>query len=203
MEVYLVRHGQTGGNVAHRHQHEKTPLTPEGAEQAALAAEHIAKLEPTHLITSSLVRAVETARIIGETCDLVPDTSHHFVELARPDRLYGHFHKSRASLAFYIRWYLGQTKPEEGGETYRAVRERIDGAKDILALYPEDARIVVVTHSVFMSLFLEHLCDSRPINPLRAALAFRRILTMRNTHIEPLRFDHSCADGHCGWSLHK
>jgi broad specificity phosphatase PhoE len=34
MKIYFVRHGQTGGNVAHRHQTEHTPLTDVGHEQA-------------------------------------------------------------------------------------------------------------------------------------------------------------------------
>lgn len=203
MEIFLVRHGQTSGNVARRHQHEDSPLTAEGAEQAALAAERIAALKPTHLVSSSLVRAVETARIIGETCDLVPDTSHHFAELRRPDHLYGHYHRSAISLEYYFRWYIGRTRPEEGGETYEELRSRIACSKQVLAEYPADARVVVVTHSVFLNLFLAHLCDHRPLWPWEAGRAFKRILTMQNTHIEPLRYDHACADGQCGWSLHK
>ena len=74
MEVYLVRHGQTDGNVGRRHQHTSTKLNQLGRAQAARVAEQIVKLAPTHIITSTNMRAVETASIIGQACNLIPET---------------------------------------------------------------------------------------------------------------------------------
>ena len=42
MDVYLVRHGQTDGNVGHRHQHPNTDLNEHGLVQAAAVAKQIA-----------------------------------------------------------------------------------------------------------------------------------------------------------------
>lgn len=202
MEIYFVRHGETGGNVAHRHQAEDTPLTPKGKKQALKAAEIIKTYEPTHLLTSSLVRAVETAMEIGAVCELLPETNYHLIELERPKHLYGHFHKSPQSFFFYLRWYLGRTSDEEG-ESYAELRLRIERVKEQLAMYPADARVVVVTHSVFLSLFLVHMCREKPLSPLQALQTFRTILSMRNTHVAPVLFD---ADAHpqtCPWILQK
>lgn len=201
MEIYLVRHGETGGNVAHRHQAEHTPLSYVGTNQAKQVAEKLCEYEPTHLISSNLVRALETARVIGETCDLVPETSELFIELKRPHFLYGWKHRSPASMWFYFRWYLGWTNGE--GETYAELRQRIEEAKRHLATLPNDSRVVVVTHSVFMSLFVEHMCREHAITPWMAVRTFLWILRMKNTHVEPLLFDGESDKKVCAWILNK
>lgn len=196
MEVYLVRHGETGGNRAHRHQIETTGLTEVGIQQAAQAAELVKAYEPTHLVSSTLVRALETARIIGDTCSLIPETSNHFIELERPPYLYGNFHHSPQSLYFYLQWYLGKTKE---GESYQQLRERIDQAKQFLSQYPEDARVVVVSHSVFINLFLAHMCYDKPINLVQATKVFGKILTTPNAKVTPVLFDPVVHANTCGW----
>lgn len=196
MEIYLIRHGETGGNVAHRHQVEHTPLTAHGVEQAKAVAQKVKELEPTHLLTSPLVRAIQTARVIGEACDLTPETNPYFIELARPPHMYGHFHKSFESMFYYSRWYFGH---HEGGESYKGLRERIEQAKAHFKHYPENARIAVVSHSVFINLFLAHLCDTRPIGPVRAVRTFSNVLTMKNTELVPLVFDPEAHPKTCGW----
>lgn len=205
MKVYLVRHGQTGGNVAKRHQAEHTPLTELGKEQARRVAEVIRLYQPTHIITSRYVRAIETARIIGDVCKLTPETSPNFVELLRPENMYGHHHKSFRSIWFYFWWYLGQVggSTEEEGESYRTLRERFKKAREELAAYPDDARIVVVSHTAFIGLFVAHLCRNRALNPFQAARTFYRILTMPNTCITPIYFDREPDKGECAWYVER
>lgn len=200
MEIYLVRHGETNGNLAHRHQHDSTPLTFKGEAQAKEAAEQVAALAPTHLLTSNLLRAVETARIIGERCDLVPETSSLFVELERPKHLRGHSHFSLRSLWFYVRWYVGRVAV---GEKYAELRTRIEAAKDHLATYAPDSRVVVVSHAVFITLFVGHLCRTRALRPCLAAAAFMRILTMRNGNMLRVRFDPQAEKGKCAWTVEE
>lgn len=205
MKIYLVRHGQTGGNVAHRHQAEHTPLTSLGKEQAHRVAEIVRLYQPTHLLSSSLVRAIETAKIIGEVCDLVPETNPHFIELRRPDGMYGHHHRSIRSVWFYTRWYFGLAGggDEKRGETYKMLRERFEKARAYLETYPKDARIVVVSHAVFIGLFTMHLCRKRALNPFQAAHTFYKILTMPNTSITPIYFDHEPDEEECAWYVER
>lgn len=196
MEVYLIRHGETGGNVAHRHQAENTPLTFAGVKQAKAIAQKVKDLEPTHLLTSPLVRSVETAREIGDVCNLIPETSADFVELKRPQHMYGHYHTSLRSMWFYAKWFYGFTKE---GESYDDIRQRIQNAKNHFKNYPEDARVAVVSHSVFINLFLAHLCHDKKINFLGAVNAFINILRMGNTEFVPLIFDPEAHPDTCGW----
>jgi len=205
MKIYLVRHGQTGGNIAHRHQAEDTPLTAHGKTQAREVAEIIRLYKPTHLITSTHVRAVETASIIGEVCDIVPETKATFIELGRPTYMYGHYHRSIRSLWFYVWWYLGFVggTGEREGESYSRLRQRFVAAKAELALYPRDSRIVIVSHAAFIGLFIAHLCRKRALNPFRAAVTFYRILTMPNTFITPVYFDFHTSEDDCPWIVGK
>ena len=205
MKIYLVRHGQTGGNIARRHQAEDTSLTTLGQTQAREVAEIIRLYKPTHLITSTHVRAVETARVIGEVCDIIPETKSTFVELGRPTYMYGHYHRSIRSLWFYLWWYLGliSVTTKGGGESYLSLRQRFKEVKKELATYPKDARIVIVSHAAFIGLFIAHLCRERALDPFRAALTFYRILTMPNIFITPIYFNFNTSADECPWIVGK
>jgi broad specificity phosphatase PhoE len=196
MEVYLIRHAETGGNLAHRHQALKTPLTPLGRQQALTLAHEVCDLQPTHVLSSPLVRALDTARIIGAECDIVPEVSQYFAELDRPAHLYGNFHISPASLYYYINWYLGRTTV---GESYAMLRDRIASAQSHFLNYPEDARIAVVTHSVFINMFVAHLCHHKPMGFFTAVRTFTGILTTKNTELVPLIFNPDASTDTCGW----
>tara|TARA_B100000508_G_scaffold59217_1_gene45963 strand:- start:559 stop:1167 length:609 start_codon:yes stop_codon:yes gene_type:complete len=200
MEIYFVRHGQTSGNVARRHQANDTPLSARGKQQAELAANILKGYEPDRLITSTMVRSVETASIIGGVCDLIPDTHTEFRELERPSYLYGRKHRSLMSIWFYFRWYIGKTAE---GESYEEFRSRFRSAQDVLAGFASDDRVIVVSHTVFITLFVAHLCRDKALTPLQAVKAFYKIITMRNTHIEMLMYDPATKQGTCGWIVEK
>ncbi len=202
MEIYLVRHGETGGNVAKRHQSEATNLTSRGREQIKQTAKLLKELAPTHLLSSSVLRAVESASYIGTELNMIPQTNSVFAELIRPKFLHGHFHKSLGSLWFYIRWYLGLTNIEkEGGETYNDLRTRIKTAKIILAQYPADAKIVVVSHSVFINFFLAHMCQEKPMSPWQAFVRFSKVLSIKNGSITKIIYATAANKNTCAWRV--
>jgi broad specificity phosphatase PhoE len=62
MEIYFVRHGQTDGNVAKRHQANTTRLTDLGRKQAETAALRVKEINPDFFISSSMVRAYSEYR---------------------------------------------------------------------------------------------------------------------------------------------
>jgi broad specificity phosphatase PhoE len=202
MEIYLVRHGETGGNVAKRHQSEATSLTPKGREQIKLAAKQLKELKPTHLISSSVLRAVESASYIGTELDMIPETNGVFAELLRPTFLQGHFHKSIRSMMFYVRWYYGFTNRQiDRGETYADLRIRIKAAQAVLAQYPAETRVVVVSHSVFINFFLAHMCQERKMSLWQAFVRFSKVLSIKNGSITKIIFDPSAKPNSCAWKL--
>ena len=202
MEILLVRHGETEGNVAKRHQSDATPLTDLGKEQIAAAARQLVALKPTHLLSSSVLRAIESARMIGEALDMIPETSPLFVELERPKFLHGNFHKSISSLWFYALWYFGlANNGKHGGESYKMIRERIERAQMFLEHYPPDSKIVVVSHSVFINFFLAHACNKKPLNPLQAAARFLKVLSIKNGSITKVYFEPISSGKSCQWRV--
>lgn len=194
MKIILVRHGQTAENVAHRHQPEHTPLTVVGRKQAVAVGETLASAGVTHIVASPLVRTLQTASLIADQLDLIPSIDHSLAELQRPTTMTGHTHRSVRSLFFYMRWYLGLTRV---GESYRAIRQRVKAAQTNLAQMPPDATVVVVSHAVFMSLFLAHMCRTRMMNPLQALRAFRKLVVMPNTATYELTYEPSAK--RCQW----
>jgi ribonuclease H / adenosylcobalamin/alpha-ribazole phosphatase len=204
MEIFLVRHGETQGNIAHRHQSTDTPLTQHGRQQIMETANALKDLHPTHLLSSTVYRALESAQIIGLSLDMIPETSDVFRELERPVFLTGNFMKSASSLLFYAKWYLGiSNHKKHGGESYKDLRNRVAAAQEVLARYPSDARVVVVSHSVFINFFIAHACDKRPLNPFQALYRFWYVLTIKNASITRITYQPTSVQKLCHWRVEK
>ncbi len=204
MEIFLVRHGQTNGNVAHRHQSTATPLTPLGRQQIIASAHKLTEFAPTHLITSSVLRAVESAQLIGQILDLIPDTNEVFRELDRPNFLHGNLLKSPRSVLFYSLWYFGLSdNATYGGESYKDLRARVQKAQAVLEQYPEDAKVVVISHSVFINFFLAHMCDPRPMNPFKALIRFIKVFRIKNASITRVTYSKGASKHVCAWQQVK
>jgi broad specificity phosphatase PhoE len=69
--IVFWRHGRTDWNAAGRFQGQSDVMLDEvGVAQAAAAAEHLAQLEPSVILSSDLVRAVATARPLADATGL-------------------------------------------------------------------------------------------------------------------------------------
>lgn len=198
MDIYFVRHGQTSGNAARRHQAEKTPLTTRGEEQAKAVALLLSKYEPTHLASSHLNRAIETARPISEVTGLDIELEHNLAELYRPRYLEGRFHFSLPSIFYYTLWFLGVENKKLAGESYNQVRQRIAVLKNILKRYPDDAKIVLVSHSVFINLFVAHMCHARSLGVFTLVGVVSKIMRIPNAGIIHVRYEESSTNV-CKW----
>ncbi len=65
MSIFVVRHGETTLNAARVIQLPDTPLSANGYTQASRLAERVAIAGVTGILSSDLVRAVETAMVVG------------------------------------------------------------------------------------------------------------------------------------------
>lgn len=69
--LYLVRHGQSAGNVEGRFGgHSPTPLSKLGRQQAELTAQTLSKEKISIIYSSDLLRAVETAQPLANLLNL-------------------------------------------------------------------------------------------------------------------------------------
>ena len=199
MDVYFIRHGQTDGNVARRHQHHETELNEIGKAQIKQITPVIVNLKPTHLITSTQLRAVETTKIIlAGGLDLIPDTHNAFEELARPSNMVGQRYVGLGTLWYIWRWFIGKDK--SGGEDYQMFLERIKLARTYLESFDPDGRVVVVSHAIFINVFLQHVCQDKKMSLWQGAVSVLKIFFMPNGTIVHLKYNGK-GTGKCAWQV--
>ena len=197
-----MRHGETGSNVSKRHQPSTSRLNDHGREQARAVAHKLAALSATHFYASSQVRAVETAEIISHSLDLSLQLEHVFTELNRPQHMYGWHHRDPRSLWYLMLWYLGfagAVDDQEAGESYHSLRKRVLKAQSLLASHPADATIIVVSHSVFINMFIAHMCQPSSLRPWQMFSFLRRVKMTKNTDILHVRYENSDNERRCEW----
>jgi broad specificity phosphatase PhoE len=156
--IFLARHGQTDYNVGRRFQGLlPVPLNVTGRRQAAELAELAAAHDFRALWCSPLVRARETADIVGGRIGLKPIEDARLVETDAgdwTDRWWSDVEKEDPeSLAAFLRSDPDFAFP--GGESYRDQTERsVDALRDI-AKGPKPA--LVVCHAMVIRLVVMHL----------------------------------------------
>lgn len=140
-ELLLVRHGQSTWNAAGRVQGQTMSpgLTDLGRSQAAAVAHRLLARRPRRLITSDLVRARQSARIIGEVLGLEPEDD----PLLR-ERHYGTWQGGRLEDAVRVARSLADHVRLPGGESLVDVRRRWQTLAAGLRGSP--GPVVLVTH---------------------------------------------------------
>lgn len=204
MEVYFVRHGETAANAHHRHQPDSESLNDLGRKQAHVVAARLRAFSPNRIISSPFTRAFETAKILGEELSLPVTTHESFVELKRPPYVYGYRHYGLRSLWYMVNWFLKYSDPdwrEVGAESYEMFVDRITEAREYLETLPDDSRVVVVSHSVFINFFVQHVCNKKRMSLAEAFLRLLKIVVLDNSSITHLEYHSSQQAQLCTWML--
>lgn len=154
MKVYLVRHGETDGNLAQKMQGSvDTPLNARGREQAAVTAEALKEIPFDRVFCSLLCRTKETAEILLGTRTIPLEQDARLMEIAFGEAE-GHsivtaktdpddpMHAFFAAPETYV--------PMSGGESFEDVRRRTAEfvAERILPLEGTCEAVLVVSHGV-------------------------------------------------------
>jgi ribonuclease H / adenosylcobalamin/alpha-ribazole phosphatase len=159
--VYLVRHGESVGNVnPAARRRDDPPLTDRGRAQANQAAAALARIGIDAVFSSPLRRARETADAIGAASGVGVRVVDGFGEvdmgaLSDPDTP----EERRERDAIFSAWLAGdRSRPFPEGEDFPAVLRRVrEGLRTVLeAAAP--ARIAVVTHRIPIAAAAE-LCE--------------------------------------------
>ncbi|WP_083883852.1 bifunctional RNase H/acid phosphatase [Nocardia higoensis] len=147
--LLLLRHGQTELSVQRRYSGRgNPPLTELGREQATRAAKMLAaKGGVEAVITSPLTRAVQTAEAAATALGVPMQTDHGLIETD-----FGEWEGLTFAEAaerdpeLHSSWMGDPSLPPPGGESFDAVRTRVDAARrDLCALYP-GRNLVIVSH---------------------------------------------------------
>ncbi len=153
--LYLVRHGETHSNVKGIFQGESEPLTRRGRGQASRLAKRLRRERKrypiTLLLTSSHVRAMETATPIANALGLTPKKSDLFVERKHPSIIHGKPTSDSDAKAVWMKGRMNFHNPDfdyEDGETFTMLKSRALSALEFIERNC-DTHIAVVTHGVF------------------------------------------------------
>ena len=144
-----LRHGRTAWNLENRFQGATdVPLDPTGVAQAAAAAPALARMAPTVIVSSDLVRARVTAETLGALVGLGVDTDPALRETdggAWQGRTRDEIVAADPQL--FRGWVAGNDVRPPGGESRDEVVARVvDCVRRHLAPLPEGGTLVVVSH---------------------------------------------------------
>ncbi|MCW2959737.1 MAG: Phosphoglycerate mutase [Thermoleophilia bacterium] len=146
-DIYLVRHGQSEWNAAGRWQGQADPeLSSLGREQAQQLAGAFTDHGVTHVVTSDLQRALETAQPVAERLGLEPLVDPDVREIDVGSWSGMTRDEIQADDADALELYFQGKRGWTGGETYAEHETRCDRAALRLANLDSDGGIVVVTH---------------------------------------------------------
>lgn len=156
-KVLLIRHGETDYNREHRLQGVmQIPLNERGRDQATAVARYLKGLSIDALYTSPILRAKETAEIIGKLIGLPPRGDERLREIefgifegltfAEVERRFPAAHRN------WITGYLAYKAPQ--GESRQDVQRRMRAAWDDLTANSDHKSIALVSHGSAIAIFL-------------------------------------------------
>jgi probable phosphoglycerate mutase len=153
MRVYFVRHGESASNAAggtdSRDPDKGDRLTDRGWEQGRLLGKRLVNHGITHIVTSPLLRAQETAAAIDETLHRPIEINNNIHEIILPDRYYGAPTAAEKFGIVFDTWNEGA----EGAETFADVMNRVTRFMSYLEKHFEKKNLLVVSHGNFLRFF--------------------------------------------------
>jgi probable phosphoglycerate mutase len=191
MRIYFVRHGESVNNVSKNYQGSDVLLSDLGTQQAEVVAKRFKNLPIDVILTSSYVRAHDTAKAIHQVTGKPLEVSDLLIERKRPSS----FHNQPYDDPKYekIRHFI-DTHPDPGHhhsdeENFFDVKKRAEAVIKMLEHRSEE-NIVVVSHGVFIKavLFTMILGDSFQIKNFTDSL---NTLSIKNTAISICEFTHN------------
>lgn len=201
--VYFIRHGETVANRKSVHQGPNEILSEKGEAQARHVARFLTKMNIDALLCSPFVRARQTAEYISAELDL-PYTQHESVrEFGRPAYVYGKSHYSFGSFVYLWRLFKHQEDArwdDHGAENMVMVRNRVLDAKNMISSM-EGEHIAVVSHAIFMDMFLKLACLEKKLTPGEFIGALMNVKKTPNTGIMHTVYDENAPAGICKWQL--
>lgn len=147
-KIFFIRHGQTDHNSARVFQSDTVGLNDYGVAQAKSVASKLVNIEV--VISSPLLRAQETAKIIAEKSNSSGETTDLLTEFKNPPNIRGKSYDDPDTANIYNGWCSGLLETKSYGlsdtENYY---DLIIRAKKVLVYLTkrEEDSIVAVTHS--------------------------------------------------------
>ena len=148
--IIFLRHGQAENNTKKilAGRSPGVDLTQVGIQQAKQSGKMLESLNISAIYSSPIDRALQTAEIAGNHCDLEPVTDDRLIELDM-----GKFTKMPYDEIFakhgnvFLKFYEGSEEVSENGvETFAKVQKRVFDMVDFVINKHKNENIVLVTH---------------------------------------------------------
>jgi phosphoserine phosphatase len=171
--VYLVRHGVTDWHSAGRVLGQRdVGLNAEGIAQAGRVADALTAASISEVISSPMVRAVQTAELVAERLKVGVARDPRLTDF-RVGKWEGMTYSEVSASAEYQR-FLANPLSERipGGEDLSQIRERsVAAIEQALEDAPAGESIAIVTHAGIVRVLLAHYLGSNPANYHRLRVA--------------------------------
>lgn len=170
MRLIFARHGQSEANVLRLMSNRDLPhgLTALGREQATRLAVSVAAEKPVALYCSPILRAVQTAEIVGAACKLRPIRADG---LREPDcgvlEGLGDPASWKVHDSVVATWVAGdESARPPGGESLLEVRARFEGFMRLLLATREvrQGPVAIVAHGSLLGNLLPRICNNLPLD---------------------------------------
>ena len=148
--IIFLRHGQAENNTKKilAGRSPGVDLTQVGIQQAEQSGKMLESLNISAIYSSSIDRALQTAEIVGNHCNLEPVTDDRLIELDM-----GKFTKMPYDEIFakhgnvFLKFYEGSNEVSENGvETFANVQKRVFEMVDFVINKHKNENVVLVTH---------------------------------------------------------
>jgi alpha-ribazole phosphatase len=149
MKLYLVRHGESEGNVGRYHQTATEKLTTKGLVQAKLVAQRFHGVKVDHIIASTMTRAQQTAKEIASVVKKDIIDQPLFVETKQPSIVSGKKHADPFSLKIMGEISTHRDDPNyhhSDEENFFDFLKRVEQGLHTLENYGEHDQLMVVAH---------------------------------------------------------
>lgn len=166
MKVIVVRHGESIGGKQKIHQAEDMPLSQVGLEQALKASASLKNSSAAYVLSSELLRANQTAEVIGEALNLEVKRTDIFNEWKRPSELVGRSYEdeeARKIKRVAREHYADPNWHYSDEENFAEIVQRAKQALELLSMDTVDK--IVVTHARLLSVILWLLSTDTSLNP--------------------------------------
>jgi broad specificity phosphatase PhoE len=211
MRVYFLRHGQSVSNATKGELDSRDPdvgdmLSEEGWQQARSLGKRLEHEGLTHLITSDMRRAKETAEGINEILKLPLEVRSGIQETNQGRKFHETLGFDRYEYTSAVVMEQHDDDPDfhlEGAESFSEIVGRVHALKRHLESFDEDDRVAVVSHGNFLRFFLGDSIMREDFRP-RHFMKFWNVVAT-NTGISIFNYEEPrlIADGYevGGWRL--
>ena len=190
MRIYLVRHGETTGNLNDFYQTSETPLTKTGIEQAKSVAKRFKNVKIDVIYSSTHLRAKNTAELISKQVKAKVELWESLMEIRRPKEVRGKSGsdpEAEKIMQQVVSKFSDKTWKYSDEENFYDLKERADLVIAHLLSKHKGDTIVCVSHGTFIKFLVTSVLLGDHINPENFNL-LRHNLWAQNTGVSVIEY---------------